>query len=195
MRKPLDILSLLLRLSRASTKSTFTLHQPHLLDRSCSTDVSLVDQQYHDRSHSSVNINAKACDRPNMSPVSTASSPASSASATSSKYQEQLKGMNQYAIDALGLSNRKKHIAATTSSGSHNGVSYLINGVSTSHNKPLLSRADQDSGGRTAWSSDVCVNGKYISAKFWYEGNRTAQAAEDAAQRALMDLGQLARPA
>lgn len=37
------------------------------------------------------------------------------------------------------------------------------------------------------------MNGKYVSAKFWYEGNRTAQAAEDAAQRALIDLGQLPR--
>lgn len=50
-----------------------------------------------------------------------------------------------------------------------------------------------EAGGRTAWSSDVFINGKYVSAKFWYEGSRTAQAAEDAAQRALMDLGQLPR--
>jgi len=40
-------------------------------------------------------------------------------------------------------------------------------------------------GGRTAWSSTVAICGASISARYWYDGNNTNNAREDAAEVAL----------
>jgi hypothetical protein len=44
------------------------------------------------------------------------------------------------------------------------------------------------SGGRTAWSSTVTVQGQNISARFWYDGEHVHNAKEDAAEVALKHL-------
>jgi hypothetical protein len=49
------------------------------------------------------------------------------------------------------------------------------------------SRSHQ-TGGRTAWSSIVVVNGSHYSARFWYDGAYMDQAREDAAEMALRNL-------
>ncbi|KAM0159047.1 hypothetical protein ACHAQE_000789 [Botrytis cinerea] len=43
-------------------------------------------------------------------------------------------------------------------------------------------------GGRTAWSSTVTVQGQNISARFWYDGQYVNNAKEDAAEVALNRL-------
>ncbi len=43
-------------------------------------------------------------------------------------------------------------------------------------------------GGRTAWSSTVTVQGQNISARFWYDGDHVNNAKEDAAEVALKHL-------
>ncbi|KAM0669359.1 hypothetical protein ACQRIT_004332 [Beauveria bassiana] len=40
-------------------------------------------------------------------------------------------------------------------------------------------------GGRTAWSSRVTVQGKTLSARFWYDGRNLNNAKEDAAECAV----------
>ncbi|EGX93241.1 hypothetical protein CCM_04613 [Cordyceps militaris CM01] len=40
-------------------------------------------------------------------------------------------------------------------------------------------------GGRTAWSSRVTVQGKVLSARFWYDGRNLNNAKEDAAECAV----------
>lgn len=44
------------------------------------------------------------------------------------------------------------------------------------------------SGGRTAWSTVVVVNGAHYSARFWYDGAYVEQAHHDAAEVALRNL-------
>ncbi|RYO75164.1 hypothetical protein DL764_010558 [Monosporascus ibericus] len=44
-------------------------------------------------------------------------------------------------------------------------------------------------GGRTAWSSIVTVNGRQIQARYWYDGQHLNNAREDAAEAALIWLG------
>jgi len=44
------------------------------------------------------------------------------------------------------------------------------------------------SGGRTAWSSRVKVQGRTFGARYWYDGNYVNNAREDAAEVALMVL-------
>ena len=46
-------------------------------------------------------------------------------------------------------------------------------------------------GGRTAWSCTVNVQGQHIQARFWYDGQYVNNAREDAAQMALQRYGQL----
>jgi len=41
----------------------------------------------------------------------------------------------------------------------------------------------------------VQVNGKFIPARYWYDGQYVNNAREDAAEMALQELGQLPRPA
>lgn len=43
-------------------------------------------------------------------------------------------------------------------------------------------------GGRTAWSSIVCINGVNYPAKFWYDGEYAEQSKHDAAESALRIL-------
>ncbi|TVY29417.1 hypothetical protein LHYA1_G001812 [Lachnellula hyalina] len=45
-----------------------------------------------------------------------------------------------------------------------------------------------ESGGRTAWSSTVTVQGQHISARYWYDGQYVHNAKEDAAEVALKHL-------
>jgi hypothetical protein len=48
--------------------------------------------------------------------------------------------------------------------------------------------ADTGTGGRTAWSSTVTIQGQAISARFWYDGQHVNNAKEDAAEVALKHL-------
>jgi hypothetical protein len=41
-------------------------------------------------------------------------------------------------------------------------------------------------GGRTAWSSEISVNGKIFKARFWYDGFKNAR--EDAAEVAVKSI-------
>jgi hypothetical protein len=43
-------------------------------------------------------------------------------------------------------------------------------------------------GGRTAWSSTVTVQGQAIAARYWYDGQYVNNAKEDAAEVALKHL-------
>ncbi|KAJ6161295.1 hypothetical protein N7470_004691 [Penicillium chermesinum] len=52
---------------------------------------------------------------------------------------------------------------------------------------------DQLSGGRTAWSSTVTVQGQNIAARYWYDGQYINNAKEDAAEVALKILNQQPR--
>jgi hypothetical protein len=45
-----------------------------------------------------------------------------------------------------------------------------------------------ETGGRTAWSSTVTVQGRNIAARYWYDGQWINNAKEDAAEVALMQL-------
>lgn len=49
------------------------------------------------------------------------------------------------------------------------------------------------SGGRTAWSSTVTVQGQNVAARYWYDGQYINNAKEDAAEVALMRLSQQTR--
>lgn len=49
------------------------------------------------------------------------------------------------------------------------------------------------SGGRTAWSSTVTVQGQNVAARYWYDGQFINNAKEDAAEVALMRLNQQPR--
>ena len=49
------------------------------------------------------------------------------------------------------------------------------------------------SGGRTAWSSTVTVQGQNIAARYWYDGQYINNAKEDAAEVALTRLNQQPR--
>jgi len=49
------------------------------------------------------------------------------------------------------------------------------------------------SGGRTAWSSTVTVQGQNIAARYWYDGQYINNAKEDAAEVALMQLNAQSR--
>lgn len=46
-------------------------------------------------------------------------------------------------------------------------------------------------GGRTAWSCQVTVQGKTHAARFWYDGNNLNNAKEDAAECAVNWLNSL----
>ncbi|OQE22319.1 hypothetical protein PENSTE_c010G06079 [Penicillium steckii] len=52
---------------------------------------------------------------------------------------------------------------------------------------------DQLSGGRTAWSSTVTVQGQNIAARYWYDGQYINNAKEDAAEVAVKLLNQQPR--
>ncbi|KAF2836052.1 hypothetical protein M501DRAFT_1019265 [Patellaria atrata CBS 101060] len=56
---------------------------------------------------------------------------------------------------------------------------------------PVFNIVSDRRGGRTAWSSSVCVEGQgYIAARYWYDGEHVHQAKEDAAELALQRLSQ-----
>lgn len=58
----------------------------------------------------------------------------------------------------------------------------------------MRKRTDRAIGGRTAWSCTVNVNGQFIPARYWYDGQYVDNAREDAAERALQMLGQIPQP-
>ncbi|GLI73052.1 hypothetical protein PoHVEF18_001260 [Penicillium ochrochloron] len=47
---------------------------------------------------------------------------------------------------------------------------------------------EQLQGGRTAWSSNVTIQGEMISARYWYDGQYINNAKEDAAEVAVKKL-------
>jgi len=47
---------------------------------------------------------------------------------------------------------------------------------------------DFSSGGRTAWSATVTINGKNIAARMWYDGQYLNNAKEDAAEVACIAM-------
>ncbi|KAK5006343.1 hypothetical protein LTR39_005686 [Cryomyces antarcticus] len=59
---------------------------------------------------------------------------------------------------------------------------------------PTTTDALTSLGGRTAWSSTVMVQGQYIPARYWYDGQYVNNAKEDAAEVALQKLGQAPAP-
>ncbi|KAJ5389428.1 uncharacterized protein N7496_000496 [Penicillium cataractarum] len=46
----------------------------------------------------------------------------------------------------------------------------------------LIALASENAGGRTAWSSNVTVGNKFMSARYWYDGQYINNAKEDAAE-------------
>ncbi|GFF27949.1 conserved hypothetical protein [Aspergillus udagawae] len=50
---------------------------------------------------------------------------------------------------------------------------------------PVYTLFSDRRGGRTAWSSNVRVQGRAYSARYWYDGNFTINAKHDAAEVAL----------
>ncbi|KAJ5201699.1 uncharacterized protein N7498_006362 [Penicillium cinerascens] len=59
---------------------------------------------------------------------------------------------------------------------------------------PVFNIVSDRRGGRTAWSSTVCVQGQNIAARYWYDGQYINNAKEDAAEVALKMLNQQPRP-
>ncbi|KAK2036759.1 hypothetical protein LZ31DRAFT_482840, partial [Colletotrichum somersetense] len=53
-----------------------------------------------------------------------------------------------------------------------------------SDRRGMLAAESRDDG-RTAWSSQVTVHGRTLSARFWYDGKNLNNAKEDAAEMAL----------
>jgi len=49
-------------------------------------------------------------------------------------------------------------------------------------------------GGRTAWSSSVTINGQGYQARYWYAGDHANNAREDAAEVALQRMGIVPTP-
>lgn len=56
---------------------------------------------------------------------------------------------------------------------------------------PVFQLLSDRRGGRTAWSSQVTVQGKTHTARFWYDGNNLNNAKEDAAECAVSWLNSL----
>ena len=50
---------------------------------------------------------------------------------------------------------------------------------------PLTRRNPGVVGGRTAWSSQVTIQGQTLAARYWYDGKNLNNAKEDAAECAL----------
>ncbi|KAI9695484.1 MAG: hypothetical protein M1820_008586 [Bogoriella megaspora] len=57
-----------------------------------------------------------------------------------------------------------------------------------SSSSKVVSLTNVHTGGRTAWSSTVLVEGQYIPARYWYDGQYLHNAKEDAAEVALQRL-------
>lgn len=58
----------------------------------------------------------------------------------------------------------------------------------------MLTKQSKQTGGRTAWSSRVTVNGAIHQARFWYDGKNLNNAKEDAAEVALSFISMAASP-
>ncbi|OKO99194.1 hypothetical protein PENSUB_8581 [Penicillium subrubescens] len=52
---------------------------------------------------------------------------------------------------------------------------------------------EQLQGGRTAWSSNLTIQGEIISARYWYDGQYINNAKEDAAEVAVKKLNEQPR--
>lgn len=59
---------------------------------------------------------------------------------------------------------------------------------------PIYSIFSDRRGGRTAWSSTVQVDGRYHSARYWFDGPYVNNAKDDAAEVALQNLGKFPVP-
>ncbi|KAF9892342.1 hypothetical protein FE257_002119 [Aspergillus nanangensis] len=57
---------------------------------------------------------------------------------------------------------------------------------------PVFNIVSERRGGRTAWSSIVTIEGRNISARYWYDGQYVHNAKEDAAEVALKQLNPVA---
>lgn len=71
-------------------------------------------------------------------------------------------------------------------------VSQILKGT-IRRSKAVLTM-DWFTGGRTAWSCVVTVQGANFPARFWYDGQYVNNAREDAAEKALQTLGVIASP-
>ncbi|PGH02366.1 hypothetical protein GX51_04674 [Blastomyces parvus] len=60
---------------------------------------------------------------------------------------------------------------------------------------PFISTSLFSSGGRTAWSSTVTIHGTTFAARYFYDGQNTNNAKEDAAEVALTALRSQGAPA
>ncbi|KAF3386490.1 hypothetical protein F1880_000085 [Penicillium rolfsii] len=58
---------------------------------------------------------------------------------------------------------------------------------------PVFNIVSDRRGGRTAWSSNLTIQGETISARYWYDGQYINNAKEDAAEVALKKLNEQPR--
>lgn len=79
--------------------------------------------------------------------------------------------------------------SASTSSYGSNGSSWqerLEEACRDAHIMPPTFQIVSDRrGGRTAWSSQVTIQGQTLAARYWYDGKNLNNAKEDAAECAL----------
>lgn len=54
--------------------------------------------------------------------------------------------------------------------------------------EPVFNLVSDRRGGRTAWSATVTVNGHNVAARYWYDGQYTNNAREDAAEVMLTKI-------
>ncbi|KAJ5890766.1 uncharacterized protein N7473_006994 [Penicillium subrubescens] len=58
---------------------------------------------------------------------------------------------------------------------------------------PVFNIVSDRRGGRTAWSSNLTIQGEIISARYWYDGQYINNAKEDAAEVAVKKLNEQPR--
>ncbi|KAI9662889.1 MAG: hypothetical protein M1821_007936 [Bathelium mastoideum] len=79
--------------------------------------------------------------------------------------------------------------ASSASSGGSSWQEQLQNHCKAARLRdPVWNIVSDRRGGRTAWSSTVLVEGQYIPARYWYDGQYVHNAKEDAAEVALQRL-------
>ncbi|GAB7339830.1 hypothetical protein MBLNU457_6370t2 [Dothideomycetes sp. NU457] len=86
------------------------------------------------------------------------------------------------ARDKLNNMHQPPHIVASTPKPEH------------ATQGPQQPAANDSTGGRTAWSSTVSINGQGYSARYWYAGDHANNAREDAAEVALQRMGIIPTP-
>jgi hypothetical protein len=89
----------------------------------------------------------------------------------------------------LESTNNMPQLSAVDSVGLNlPSISSLIAVVSTRIPRCCCQQANITTGGRTAWSSTVTVQGRNFAARYWYDGQYINNAKEDAAEVALTTL-------